>query len=286
MATVRRGAATALIALLATLSITLTLTTGCATSSSASPSQALLGTWFEDRTGAEYQFVSDSLLVVPHAQPGGGNAVTYRLLGGNQLDVVANGAHHVSQIAELTPASLALADPLTGGRQIFYREPTRTAFARGLEQGALAHARAMATLAADPSIVWVAARPRGKSGVWGAWPTSTMDTYGSAWDWSAVHTSTVPATAAGGGDAIAYSFTLRRTVPSQDYLAGLVVGDSVEPTAGAPKIDVGYSATMVPYAAGTLVYLPKGLVYSLGDGYAIAVGVAPKAKGFYPLTHQ
>jgi hypothetical protein len=49
---------------------------------------------------------------------------------------------------------------------------------------------------------------------------------------------------------------------------------------------VGYSASKAAYAAGTMVYLPGGLIYSLGDGFAVAVGLDRKTQSFVPVTHE
>jgi len=244
----------------------------------------LLGSWYESHSGAQYVFVSDGVLVVPSAQPGSGNAVSYAVLGSDRLDVKAGGAHRVSIIRTLTSGTLVLADPLSGRTEPFLRDPGRTGYASRLASGALRHASQVPSLSAESDIVWVAKKP---ATAWARdWATSTFDVYGTAWDWSGLKRARVPVQTAGGGDTLAFSFTLQRKVPSRSALASASPDPSTEPTAGERYIDVGYSASKAVYPAGTLVYLQGGMIYSLGDGYAIAVGLDRKAKGFFPITHR
>jgi hypothetical protein len=246
----------------------------------------LLGSWYESRTGAQYRFVSRDVLVVPDAQPGSGNAVTYSVVGDDRLDVRAAGSHRVSIIDKLTTATLVLADPLSGRTEPFFRDAAKTTFAARLASGALRHASQASSLTAGPDIVWVARKP---AKAWARdWATSTFDVYATSWDWAALKRTALPVKSAGGGDTLAFSFTFARKVPSASALASAsaAADPSSEPTAGRRYIDVGYSASKAAYPAGTLVYLPGGMIYSLGDGYAIAVGLDSKAEGFFPITHD
>ena len=270
------GAAIALLALV-----------GCSHSQAQSSASAkLLGTWYDSQSGDEYKFISDSVLVVPHPQAGGGNAVTYRILGGDNLDIFSSGSHHVSVIDSLSADSLALTDPINGARQYFYRSMAKTAHAKSLETSALAAASEFGTITPDPTIVWVAKKPTGKGSEWVDWAPSTLSAYGTAWDWSTLKRDKTPVRTSGGGSAMGYSFTFARKVPTPQQLETLYQDTSIETTAGLSRIDVGYAVSKAKYPAGTMVYLPGGLIYSLGDGYAIAVGVDRKAQAFFPLTHN
>lgn len=252
----------------------------------ASPSSAILGTWHDSRTGAPYRFLPDGVLVVPTPQPGSGNAVSFKLLGDGSLDVTAGGTHRVSLISTLTAGELVLTDPVTGRSQPLVRDPAKTAYASNLARSAIAHLGDAEVSSADTTITWVARRPSGKDSDWTDWSTTTIDTYFQSWDWTGLKRTVDAVRVAGTGQAKGYSFTLRRTVPSEATLTATWTNDSIEPTAGLPLIDVGYSSAKAEYPAGALVYLPGGLIYSLGDGYAIAVGRDQKAKAFVPLTHN
>ena len=83
-----------------------------------------------------------------------------------------------------------------------------------------------------------------------------------------------------------YSFTFTRKIPTKVSLDSLRSDGSIDATAGLARIDVGYSATKAAYPAGTLVYLPGGLIYSLGDGFAIALVRDAHTQSFVPFTHN
>ena len=252
----------------------------------SSPSAKLLGTWYDSVSGGEYRFVSDSILVVPHAQAGGGNAVSYRILDGDKLDIVAGSSHHVSFIESVTADALTLADPITGWRQHLYRSVSRTQHIKSVEASALAAVSEFATVTPDPTIVWVAKKPTGKGSEWTDWAPTTLSAYGTAWEWTGLKPDKVPVGTSGGGDAMGYSVSFTRKVPTTKALQDLLADTSIEATAGLDHIDVGYSASKAKYAAGTLVYLPGGLIYSLGDGFAIGVALDRKAESFVPRTHK
>jgi hypothetical protein len=246
----------------------------------------LLGTWYDDRSGEEYRFISDTLVVIPHAQAGGGNAATYRLVGTSTLDITSAGVHHVSVVESVGPQALTLADPLGGFRQRLCRHVAQTQHARSLEASALVAASDFATLAPEPEIVWVAKKPTGKGAEWTDWAPSTLSAYASAWDWSALKRGGSPILVSGDGQTAGYAFTFTRTPPTAQKLKDLRAESSIEATAGLYRIDVGYSASKARYSPGTLVYVRGGLLYSLGDGFALRVGLDRKHESFVPLTHR
>jgi hypothetical protein len=260
----------------------------------ARSAQSLIGAWFDDRTGLQYRFVSDSVLVVPGGTSDGGNALTYSPVGTGSIDVVSGGAHRVSVIDVLTLDRLVLADPLTDERQLLLRDAGRTTFVSELAKTAVEHASTIGSITAEPDILWVADMPTGKNVDWTTWSASSLDTYASAWDWASVkRAKAAPIGTAGGGSNIAFTFTLERKPPTAAELdaarskaGGTVTPSSAEPTAGLKYIDVGYSASKAEYAAGSLVYVRGGLIYSLGDGYAIPVCVDQKTRSFAPATHD
>ncbi|MDR3685595.1 MAG: hypothetical protein P4L93_01370 [Coriobacteriia bacterium] len=252
----------------------------------SSPQGKLLGTWFDSQSGDEYKFITDSVLVVPRAQPGGGNAVTYRIVDGDKLDIESSGSHHVSVIESVTPDRLTLADPISGAPQYFYRSIAKTRFIKSVEATALAAVSQFGTITPNPEIVWLARKPTGKGTEWVDWMPTTLNTYGTAWDWSSLKRDKTLARTWGGGSAMGYSFSFVRPVPSNKSLEGLKKDTSIDATAGFPIIDVGYSASKAKYPAGTMVYLPGGMIYSLGDGYAIGVALDRKNQSFVPLTHK
>jgi hypothetical protein len=246
----------------------------------------LLGTWYDDRSGEEYRFISDTLVVIPHAQAGGGNAATYRLVGTSTLDITSAGTHHVSVVQSVGPEVLTLADPLGGFQQHLHRHLPQTQRARSLEASALVAASNFATLAPEPEIVWAAKKPTGKGAEWTDWAPSTLAAYASAWDWSILKRCGSPILVSGNGDSAGYAFTFARTPPTAQKLEDLRTESSIEATAGHYRIDVGYSASKAHYPPGTLVYLRGGLIYSLGDGFALRVGLDRKHESFVPLTHR
>jgi hypothetical protein len=269
---------------------------GCARqvdAASKSSTPSLVGTWFDDKTGTQYLFASDHLLVVPREVPGGGNAVTYSRIATDSIDVVYSGVHRVSVIDELTTDRLVLADPLTDDRQLFLSDAGRTTFASELATPAVEHASAVASITAATDIDWVADQPENLDPDWTTWSPSTLDAYAAEWDWAALKRAAAPIVATGGGANLTFTFTLERKVPSaaeletaHAALKGAAADSSAEPTAGLRYIDVGYSASKAGYDAGTLVYLPGGFIYSLGDGYAIPVGLDPATESFVPITHS
>ena len=254
---------------------------GCAKGSPA-VSTALAGAWYDSRTGTQYQFIGDHTLVLQRPQPDGSNAVTFSLPDDKTLDVTARGVHRVSTIATLTADALVLIDPVSGTPQNLFRDARRTTYAARLARGAVEHAAGFAGLTAATDITWTAARPAGDAAAWGDWSPSTLDAYAQEWDWVHVKPARVPIAIAGGGDAMAYSFTLKRRVavaPPAD------AGDT-KTVRGSTFIDVGYSVSKQEYPAGTLVYLRSGLLYSLGDGYAVAVRPDIANEAFIPITHD
>jgi hypothetical protein len=246
----------------------------------------LLGTWYDDRSGEEYRFISDTLVVIPHAQAGGGNAATYRLVGTSTLDITSAGAHHVSVVESVGPEVLTLADPLSGFRQRLCRHVSQTQRARSLEASALVAVSDFATLAPEPEIVWATKKPAGKGTEWTDWAPSTLSAYASAWDWTVLKRDGSPILVSGDGETAGYAFTFVRTPPSARKLEELRADASIEATRGLARIDVGYSASKAQYPPGTLVYLPGGLIYTLGDGFALRVGLDRKHESFMPLTHR
>jgi hypothetical protein len=271
------------------------LLSGCARQAQASPKASrLIGTWFDDRSGTQYRFVSDTVVVVPREIPGGGNALTYSLNGTDSIDLVSGGVHRVSLIDELTPDRLVLADPITDDRQLLLRDAGRTTFASELTTAAVEHASVVASLTAPTDIMWVADMPQGKNAGWTEWSPSTLGAYTAAWDWASIKKAkSARIVATGGGANIAFTFTLERKLPTgaelktkHAALTGPTADTSAEPTAGLKFIDVGYSGSKTEYTAGSIVYLRGGLIYSLGDGYAIPIGLDPKTKSFVPITHD
>ncbi len=249
----------------------------------ASTSSPLLGTWYESRTGAPYRFVSASMLVVPHTQTGGGNAVEYRILDGDKLDIIADGSHRVSIIKSANSQGFVLEDPLSGKDQPFLRDSTKTAFVHSMEASAQLAISNFETTTPDPTIVWLAPRP--KDAEWPDWNAGSIAAYGVTWDWGGIVRDGTPIRVSGVGDASGYSFTFSRRVPTAKQLAAVDGDTGIATTPGSAKIDVGYSAAAVRYPAGTMVYLPSGLVYSLGDGFAMGVALDKENQSFLPLTH-
>lgn len=265
----------------------LTALAGCSRAQAqASPSAKLLGTWYDSSSASEYRFVSDSLLVVSHTQTDGGNAVTYRILDGDMLDIDSGTGHRVSRIQSVTTDTLTLTDPISGRQQRLLRDVSRTERVKSMETSALAAASNFATLTPDPTIVWVAKKPTGTGSEWTDWAPTTLSAYGTAWDWAALARDDATVLTSGGGDTMGYSFSFSRKAPSSQQLKALLADTGIEATAGLQHIDVGYSASKAKYAAGTLVYLPGGLIYSLGDGFAIGVAIDRKTESFVPSTHR
>lgn len=305
-----------LLAAVLLLAVSLTAS-GCAKTASAESSPTILGTWYDDATGAQYRFISDSLVVVPWKTPGGGNALAYSLDGG-RLDIVFGEEHRVSVVEELDAGRLVLADPITTERQVLMREVGTTRFASDLAAGAERLLREAGTVAAAPDIEWASEMPEGEGTEWTAWSPSTLDAYAGAWDWTrATWAPEFGVATSGGGETMGFSFTLLRVPPpgeasgeesetaaadggetaeAEDGSAATGETDAADPAAaleeyvedppGLPYIDVGYSAAKSDYAAGTLVYLDGGLVYHLGEGYAIPVELDADAQGFRPVTHE
>jgi hypothetical protein len=274
-----------------------TLLTGCAGTAAKTtqkPAASLIGNWFDDVNGTQYRFVSDSVVVVPRELPGGGNALTYSRLGTDRIDIVYGAVHRVSIIDELTPQRLVLADPLSDERQLLLSDAGKTTFASQLATTAVDHASVVGSLTASPDITWVADMPQGEDPDWTTWSASSLDAYAAEWDWaSLMKAKGAPIKASGGGPTIAFTFTLERTIPTAAELSaahaklkGPAADTSVEPTAGLKYIDVGYSASKTDYEAGTLVYFAGGFAYSLGDGYAIPVGLDLATQSFVPITHD
>lgn len=268
------------------LCLMLPVLAGCARAQAQIPAQSsLLGSWYESQNGGEYQFISNDVLVLPKTQATGGNAVTYRVLG-DKLDVATGQSHFVSEITSLTTDILVLTDPVAGTRQQFYRDLSRTRYVKSVEATAATKISQFATVTVDPAIVWVFPRPTGKGTEWTGWSPKTLATYQKAWVWTTTKRDQTPVKASGGGDSRGYSFTFARKLPTAEQLQTSNADSSIEATAGLQLIDVGYSASKVQYPAGTMVYLPAGLVFSLGDGFAIAVDVDRKGQSFVPATHK
>ena len=187
-----------------------------------------------------------------------------------------------------------LSDPITGERQVLLRRAEKTSFAQQLAANAVKAARDTASITALPDIEWVASKPETDSAEWTSWSPSTLDAYAAAWDWSKIEQAKgATVRTSGGGPEMGFSFVLKRVPPTADDLAAArdnrpssIATQSVEPTAGLTCVDVGYSAPASAYPAGTLVYLRGGLVYSLGGGYAIPVGLDPATRSFVPVTHD
>ena len=251
-----------------------------------SMSDRLSGTWYESRTGAPYRFLSSSMLVVPHAQAGGGNAVEYKVVDGNQLDIITDGSHRVSIIKSITPQTLTLADPLSGVEQPFYRTATKTRFVHALEASAAAALSDFGATTPNPHIVWLAPKPTAKTADWTGWDANSIAAYGTAWDWRGTTRDATPVLVSGIGDASGFSFGFARHAPTTQQLAALEGDTGIVCVPGASHIDVGYSEAAAKYPAGTMVYLPSGLIYSLGNGFAVGVRPDELNKGFVPLTHN
>jgi hypothetical protein len=271
----------------ALLFLALVTLAGCAPAQAKSPkSETLLGSWFESLSGGQYQFVGDNVLVLPKAQATGGNAVTYRVLDGDKLEVVTGQSHYVSEIASLTADTLVLVDPVTGTRQQYYRSLSATKHVKSMEATAATKVSRFATMTIDPDIIWVADKPSGKGAEWTSWSPQTLGTFGKAWVWTTVKRDQTPLKTSGGGDSRGYSFSFDRKLPTPEQLLTFNQDSSVEATAGFQHVDVGYSASKAEYPAGTMVYLPTGLIYSLGDGFAIAVGLDREGESFVPVTRK
>jgi hypothetical protein len=207
-------------------------------------------------------------------------------LDGNMLDVDSGSSHKVSRIERVTTDTLTLSDPISGRIQRLYRDISRTQHVRSTQTSALAAVSDFATLTPEPAIVWVATKPSGKGSEWTDWAPTTLSAYGTAWDWTALKRDGTAVLTSGGGDTMGYSFSFARKVPTTQQLKALQEDTSIEATAGFQHIDVGYSASKAKYPAGELVYLPGGLIYSLGDGFAIGVTIDRKTESFVPRTHR
>ena len=256
---------------------------GCMRPKAASISSPLLGTWYESRTGEPYRFVSASMLVVPQAQTGGGNAVEYRIVDGDKLDITADGSHHVSIIKSANNQAFTLEDPLSGKDQPFLRDLTKTTFVHSMEASAQLAISNFGTTTPDPAIVWLAPQP--KDAKWAEWDSTSIAAYGTTWDWGGIVRDSTPIRVSGVGDASGYSFTFTRRVPTAEQLAGIGADTGITTIPGSAKIDVGYSRAAARYPAGTMVYLQSGLIYSLGEGFAMGVDLDKENHSFIPLTH-
>lgn len=250
----------------------------------------LKGVWYQSSTGLKYDFTSPTQLVIPITQPNGGNTIGYKIVDDNKLAFTQNGATQVLEIKKLDGDQLVTHDPASGQDKAYFRDLGRTDFAQNrakIAAGALAAIKRFPTIVPQAKIVWTVVPPSGNMPAWPLWSTSTMDVYRKAWSWSDVKAADASVDTSGSGSSTGYAVVFKRTVPTAETLtASSQGGRIVEP--GGPFIDVGYSASMAKYPAGTFVYLSSGImVYSLGGGYALGVRVGPsESVGFVPYTYR
>jgi hypothetical protein len=261
---------------------------GCA-STEQRTLESLRGAWYDDATGLKYEFVSDAELVVPETQPDGGNTVKYSIVSGDNLRIENAGVVRIAKITELTDEKLILAASAANEAGVYYREWANTTVGRKqarLIDGAMEAAGRFPKIRPLGGIVWTSARPSGKGSGWTTWPTTTMGRYRTGWDWTSLTATETSIDASGTGDAAVYTVSLGRTPPTQEELDAKGEKPGVLKT-GGPHLPVGYSPSFKKQPAGTLFYTERGMLYSLGEGYAIGVRIGlTQAEGFWPMTGQ
>jgi hypothetical protein len=261
---------------------------GCA-STEQRTLEALRGAWYDDGTGLKYEFVSDAELVVPETQPDGGNTVKYSIVSGDNLRIENAGVVRIAKITELTDEKLVLAASAANEAGVYYREWAKTTVGKKqtqLIEGALEAAGRFAATRPMGGIVWISTRPSGKGSGWTTWPTTTIGRYRTAWDWTSLTAAEGSVDASGTGEKAVYTVSLVRTPPTQEELDAKGGKSGVLKT-GGPRLPVGFSAAFKKQPAGTLFYTERGMLYSLGEGYAIGVRIGlTQEEGFWPMTGQ
>jgi hypothetical protein len=264
---------------------------GCAGQTAAPATYARLkGAWYQSATGLKYDFASPTLLVLPSMQPNGGNTIKYEILAGNKIALTQNGATKVEVIERLDEQVLVTRDPANGKAETYFRDLGKTAFAQTrakIAAGALTALKRFPTIGPRSKIVWTTAPPSGSVSPWPSWPTSSIARYRTAWDWSTVKRSSSDVKVSGSGVNAGYAVVFERSVPTAKDLATYSARTGLIADPGGPLIEVGYSAATAKYPAGTFVYVRGGLIYSLGDGYALGVLIGPtEARAFAPYTYH
>lgn len=265
-------------------------TTGCSSLNSKMTYSGLKGVWYLTSTGGRYDFVSETRLVMPSVQKDGGNAIAYGILPGNKLELNIGGATQVVDIKKLDANQLVVGDFSGGADRTYVRNLNDTAWFKErakIADGALSALKRFGQISPSPKIVWIVDPPSGDIQPWPLWSTSSLARYRDAWNWDNIKRSSSDVKSQGSGDSAGYSVSFRRAVPTtQDVAAYLVkTGQTVE--AGGPFVDVGYSLSKAKYPAGAFLYVGGGLLYSLGDGYAMKLKIGPgEAQGFTPYTYR
>lgn len=250
----------------------------------------LHGVWYEDKTGAPYDFISDTQLVLPTPLSNGSNAVAYSVIDGDKISMTQSDVIHVINITKLDDTELDTHDPASATDNKYFRNVEDTAWGKNravIANDALIAIKNFPNLTPKPQIVWASAEPTNSADVWKKWPTSSMARYAKAWSWSDItRNEAVSLVTSGTTGAQGFAVDFNRTVPTQQQLASFETSDS-KVSAGSQYIAVGYSDSMSQYPAGTFIYLNSNLLYSLGAGFAINVQVGPTlADGFAPGTHN
>lgn len=250
----------------------------------------LHGTWYEDLTGQPYQFISDTQLVLPTALSNGSNAVTYSVIGSDKISLTQGELIHVIDITTLNKTELDTHDAVATTNQRYFRNLEDTTWAKNratVANGALPALRRFPSISPKPDIVWVSAEPTDTADVWKRWPTSSIQRYAKAWDWTGISRNNAAALVTSGtADTEGYAIDFNRSLPTTEQISAYESATGQRVDAGSPHIAVGYSDSMKQYPEGSFIYLNGQLLYSLGEGYAINVRVGPtEADGFAPGTH-
>jgi len=250
----------------------------------------LKGVWYESTEGLKYDFASETQIVLPSAQSNGSNTVQYSILDNSRLSLTYDGGTQILEIKRLDGQELVTHNPTTGADKTYFRDFNKTALAQArakMANGALAALKRFPTIDPRPEIVWTVAPPSGNVPPWPTWPTSTIERYKTAWDWNDVRRSQSDVKISGSGADAGYGVAFQRSVPTTDELAAYYArtGQVVDP--GGPLIDVGYSASKAKYPAGTFIYVKGGMLYSLGDGYALGLRIGQtEDRAFAPYTYH
>jgi hypothetical protein len=251
----------------------------------------LHGVWYEDQTGQEYDFISDTQLVLPSPLSNGSNAVSYQIVDGDKISMSQSDVVHVIDITKLDDNELDTHDPAAASDQKYFRSLDDTTWAKNrasIVGNALAALKNFPNITPQSDIVWASSKPTDKADVWVNWPTSSIARYARAWSWSDITRNTaVSLVSSGTTGSEGYAVDFNRTVPTAQQLSAYQSQTGQTVLAGSPHIAVGYSSQMTSYSAGTFVYLNSELLYSLGGGFMINVHVGPtEADGFSPSTHS
>ena len=269
------------------LSLSLLVTSGCTLTLNPEKraTRELRGVWYEDSSGARYEFMAGGDLILPRKRLGGGNTATYSVVPDKRLRVDNAGVVAVDTITRLDDQQLVLTSPSDGTTRTFFRDYAKTTVGKERTiriDGGLAALKRFPSINPLPKIVWLQKAPKSSESTWTKWPTDSIARYKQAWDWSGIHWDGAPGGWSGTGDETVFSVDFPRPVPGK---SGKGMTATMSP--GLARIAVAYSASWKTYPAGTYVYTSRGMLYSLGDGYMMGVGIGKtQAEGFFPFTRK